>query len=190
MYDELYVAWKMETENPELGSLTSDFYARLAEYLRHIKEEAKMQDSAATVRTKLLDKEGENATKMVRELTEVRFRKIGKLIVSGHQIPLDFLAAEERKFVGGVAPSADALKKFSETLTEGKLASIEIEAQPIEMSIPRTRMTLRFLKPVPAIVGIDMKTYGPFQVEDVASVPSENARVLVKQGYARAVEVE
>ncbi len=59
-----------------------------------------------------------------------------------------------------------------------------------EMPVPRTRVTLRFLKPVPAIVGIDMKSYGPFQVEDVASVPSENARVLVKQGYARPVEVE
>ena len=47
---------------------------------------------------------------------------------------------------------------------------------------------LRFLKEVPAIIGVDMKPYGPFRPEDVASVPVENARVLVKQGLA--VEVE
>jgi len=34
-----------------------------------------------------------------------------------------------------------------------------------------------------------MKTYGPFMVEDVASVPLENAKILVKQGLAEVVEV-
>ena len=33
-----------------------------------------------------------------------------------------------------------------------------------------------------------MKTYGPFIVEDVASLPVENARILVKQGLAVLVE--
>jgi DNA replication factor GINS len=48
---------------------------------------------------------------------------------------------------------------------------------------------VRFLKPIPAIIGGDMKTYGPFAAEDVASVPAENARILVKQGLAVVVEV-
>jgi DNA replication factor GINS len=47
---------------------------------------------------------------------------------------------------------------------------------------------LRFLKEIPAIVGADMKTYGPFKPEDIASLPVENAKVLIKQGVA--VEVE
>jgi DNA replication initiation complex subunit (GINS family) len=34
-----------------------------------------------------------------------------------------------------------------------------------------------------------MKTYGPFMVEDVASVPVENARILIKQGLAEMVDV-
>jgi DNA replication initiation complex subunit (GINS family) len=33
-----------------------------------------------------------------------------------------------------------------------------------------------------------MKTYGPFKVEDVASLPIENAKVLIKQGLAEKVE--
>jgi len=35
-----------------------------------------------------------------------------------------------------------------------------------------------------------MKSYGPFLVEDVASVPLENARILIKQGLAKAVEIQ
>jgi len=38
-------------------------------------------------------------------------------------------------------------------------------------------------------MGVDLKSYGPFKVEDVASLPAENAKVLVKQGLAVQVEV-
>jgi DNA replication factor GINS len=49
-------------------------------------------------------------------------------------------------------------------------------------------VVLRFLKDVPALIGSDMKTYGPFEAEDVATLPSENAKILVKQGLAEKVE--
>ena len=50
-------------------------------------------------------------------------------------------------------------------------------------------MVVRFLKDVPSIVGVDLKTYGPFKSEDVASLPIENARVLIRQGLAVEVEL-
>jgi DNA replication factor GINS len=66
-----------------------------------------------------------------------------------------------------------------------------LQGQPLAApeEVPQRRVTLRFLKPVPAIIGSDMKTYGPFMAEDVASVPVENARILTKQGFAENVEV-
>ena len=39
-----------------------------------------------------------------------------------------------------------------------------------------------------AIIGADMKTYGPVMAENVSSVPVENARIFVKQGLAEKVE--
>jgi DNA replication factor GINS len=45
------------------------------------------------------------------------------------------------------------------------------------------------LKEIPAIIGADMKTYGPFKTEDVASLPAENARILAKQNLAEKVEI-
>jgi DNA replication initiation complex subunit (GINS family) len=33
-----------------------------------------------------------------------------------------------------------------------------------------------------------MKTYGPFKAEDIASLPVENAKILIKQGLAERVE--
>ena len=49
-------------------------------------------------------------------------------------------------------------------------------------------IVLRFVKEVPALVGADMMTYGPFYPEDIATLPSENARILIKQGIAIQVD--
>ncbi len=54
----------------------------------------------------------------------------------------------------------------------------------------KRRVVVRFLKDVPAIVGADLKTYGPFKSEDVASIPVENAKVLIRQGLAIEVEMD
>jgi len=48
---------------------------------------------------------------------------------------------------------------------------------------------VRFLQAVPAIMGIDMKTYGPFEPEDVVSLPVENAENLIRRGIAKEVEI-
>jgi len=54
--------------------------------------------------------------------------------------------------------------------------------------VTHARATLRFLKEVPAIIGADMKTYGPFKVEDIAALPIENTKILIKQGLAEKLE--
>ena len=43
---------------------------------------------------------------------------------------------------------------------------------------------LRFLQLIPAFVAEDLRTYGPFQPEDVATVPILNAKGLVLKGAA------
>ncbi len=66
---------------------------------------------------------------------------------------------------------------------------VKIEANPAEAPRAHKRSTIRFLKGIPAIMGADMKSYGPFVAEDVASLPPQNAQILVKQGLAVLVEV-
>ena len=49
---------------------------------------------------------------------------------------------------------------------------------------------VRFLQPLPAIMGIDMKAYGPFEPEELATIPVQNAQNLIKRGIVKPVEVE
>ena len=68
-------------------------------------------------------------------------------------------------------------------ILQGRLSRIEGEEKP-------KKMLVRFVQEIPAIVGSDMKTYGPFKPEDIATLPTENARILIKRGVAVEVEAK
>jgi DNA replication initiation complex subunit (GINS family) len=184
MYDELYAAWRFELENAELGGLPPDFYARAADYLRRIKEENRMLDKK-TVKASLLEHELERAKCMLQELVWARYKKLVALVTESQKIPAGSLAVEEETMCTGFLSFAESYQKFAEKLLRGQVSS---QVPKVSVKKARKRVALRFIKAIPAVIGADMKTYGPFMVEDVASVPVENAKILVKQGLAETVE--
>jgi DNA replication initiation complex subunit (GINS family) len=181
MYNELYAAWLREIEEASLGGLPPDFHARIADYLRRIREENRMLDKKS-VKVNLLDREAQNVKRMLKELLRARYKKIVKTITQSQKLPFELLTVEEAKLCESFVAFTDAYQKFAKDLMQGQTAKVEAETS-------HKRMTLRFTKTIPAIIGADMKTYGPFMVEDVASLPVENAKILVKQGLAVLVEV-
>ena len=181
MYDELYAAWQREMKSATLGSLSSDFYVRIADYLLKIKEENRMLDKK-TVKASLLEREMQHVTRMLRELVGLRYKKLLRIINENQKVPSDLLTAEEAKMFSGFLSFAETYQRFMEKLLRGQISAVNTPKA-------RKRVTLRFIKEIPAIIGADMKTYGPFMPEDVASVPAENAKILIKQGLAELVEV-
>lgn len=181
MYAELSAVWKKELENAELEKLPPDFYSNLANYLKKLREESRMLDKR-TVKASLLRKEMRNVRHMVKGLIETRYRKIVRKLSAGEEIPRDVLTPEEEKICLRVFPLAEAMRNFAKGVLHGHLTDVGVQNQ-------HKRTVLRFLKDVPAIIGADMKAYGPFKVEDVASLPVENAKILVKQSLAETVEV-
>jgi DNA replication factor GINS len=193
MYTELYGAWQREIDDPTLGALPPDFYRKIGEYLQRIKEENKVLDKKS-VKMNLLTHETLNVERMLEELLEVRYRKIIKVVTKSQKLPVELLTFEEAKMCETFADFSKAYRKFIDGLMQGQVVS-----EPIKVTIkteainppetPRThRSTVRFLKSIPAIMGADMKSYGPFLAEDVASLPPQNAQILVKQGLAVLVE--
>jgi DNA replication factor GINS len=180
MYNELFEIWKHELESVELGRLPRDFHSRIADYLRRLKEESRMLDKR-TVKARLLKSEMQNVKRMVRELIRTRYGKLVIKVAEGEKVPSDVLTAEEERIYAGVSPCAEAYQSFAKSILHGHV--------PKDVEQRHKRAALRFLKEVPAIIGADMETYGPFRVEDVASLPVENVKILVKQGLAEKVEV-
>jgi DNA replication factor GINS len=181
LYEELYDAWKRELENVELEKLLSDFYSRTADYLKRLKEEGRMLDKR-TVKAHLLKDEMQNVKHMVHELIQARYRKLVKKAAEGERIPSSFLTMEEKKIYAAVLPVAEAYHSLAENILRGYTQKVNVEQK-------HKNAVLRFLKKVPEIIGADMKTYGPFKIEDVASLPLDNSKILVKQSLAERVEV-
>ena len=194
MYSELYEAWRREIENPQLQALPGDFYVRVSEYVQRIKENLKLLDPKS-LRASLLEREQRNVNHIVKELLAVRYRKLLRIISRG-KVPSDLLTAEEAKICEGFFPFTEAYRTLIKTLVEGQTLEVKPEVEvagmapkKVETQPSHKRVVVRFLKAIPAIIGSDMLTYGPFVAEDVASVPVENANILVKQGLAQMVEV-
>jgi DNA replication factor GINS len=181
MYNDLYEIWKRELGSSKLERLPPDFYARITDYLRKISEESRMLDKR-TLKATFLKKETQNVERMIRELIHVRYKKLVKALAQGKKAPSDALTAEEEKIYARASSFADAFQSFSKDILRGYLPPVAISEQK------NTRTALRFLKDIPSIIGSDMKTYGPFKPEDVASLPIENAKILVKQGLAQKIE--
>lgn len=55
---------------------------------------------------------------------------------------------------------------------------------PVEIPPKIELVKIRVLEDLPAIVGADLKTYGPFKKREVYEIPKENAEDLVKKGVA------
>jgi DNA replication factor GINS len=184
MYEELFAAWRFEVEHDELGDLSSDFFGRLADYVGRIKRESRMLDKKG-VKAGLLEREMEHVQRMISELVWARYVKLISLLKAGQKLPSDLLAAEEAALFANFVSFIDSYHNFVDKLLQGHISNVVV-AKAHE---PYKRVTLRFLKAIPAVVGVDMKTYGPFLAEDVGSVPVDNAKILIKRGLAEKVEV-
>jgi DNA replication factor GINS len=180
MYNELNEIWKRELESDELENLSPDFYSRIADYLKKLKEESRMLDKR-TVKATLLNKEMQNVKRMARDLIRTRYKKIFRNVFKGEKVQSNVLTVEEEKIYAGFSSLAETYWSFTKNILRGYIPKVDLEQE-------HKRTVLRFLKDVPAIIGADMKTYGPFKVEDVASLPIENAKILIKQCLAEKVE--
>jgi DNA replication initiation complex subunit (GINS family) len=216
MYNELYAAWLREIENASLGGLPPDFYSKLGNYLKRISEE-NLQDQKS-VKINLLQLEAQNVMRMLEELLDARYKKIVKVITENQKVPSELLTFEEARMAADFAAFSGAYQKFSQELLQGQVqiqsqttsiqvqapiptvtikaptAPAQVQSAPITVKLitesSHKRVVLRFTKNIPGIIGADMKTYGPFVAEDVASLPVENAKMLVKQGLAMLVEAQ
>jgi DNA replication factor GINS len=180
MYSELYDIWKRELQSVELEKLSPDFYSRIANYLREIREENRMLDKR-TAKARLLKNETQNVKRMLYELTRSRYRKLTGKAIAGEKIASEILTVEEEKLMVGFLPLTEAYQTFARNLLHGHLLQMNVERQG-------ENVVLRFLKDIPEIIGADVKPYGPFKIEDVASLPSDNAKILIKQGLAEKIE--
>ena len=200
-YGRLHEAWSKEKTNKELQNIPDDLLHEMKDYVATIN---KTPTDENTLAGQLTRTEKQYANQLLRELTEMRLRKIVTLEVNNLPIDAQAMTPEEQKLhsnfrqlLTGFRQGADLPEPAPVTVTpepEPTKPAPTKRAKPTPKPVVKLdeveMILVRFLQPLPAIMGIDMKAYGPFQPEELATIPQQNAENLIKRGIAKPVEVE
>ncbi|MEM4260431.1 MAG: hypothetical protein QXG00_04300 [Candidatus Woesearchaeota archaeon] len=201
-YESLFDILRREKNREELQELDKDFVKNLIEYIRSkeslIKQSQIYSNDQEKVRIQL-----KNIKKIIRELFERRQRKIINMAIYkvrtlNSLIETKSLLNEEKSFYDEIikiltlfndnivnqiiiAESPKEIKKRSEDRSEDK-------DHKIEEKVNDRNITLRFINAVPKFLGKENEIFGPFEEEDIASVPLYIADILISKGRAEILE--
>ena len=181
--DELYRIWKTEKSQETLQKLPPSFYAEVRKLLSDCRTSSAATGQDRTQRA-IAEKEFKILQRLSTEIAKTRMKKIVGLTLSGQGVGTEVLAQEEAEFAKIIATHVGDYYRFIDELGLGSLSSEQkVPSEPAEVRLE----VVRFLSDFPAIIGVDLKTYGPFKSEDVATLPVENASALVNQGVVKQV---
>lgn len=184
--DQIYEKIEAEISETRLGKISRSIYRDAATEIRKVVTQA--QEDEKNVVTLLAKKEREMLHTLAARLLEIRVEKTIKAMEEKGEAILSELdlTSEERYVLSPIILYRRRKKKVSDAIRNAQLRVL----QSVSDKASKDSITVRFLKPFPATVGADIARYGPFQKEDVAVIPSENARILIRQGVAEEVWVE
>jgi DNA replication factor GINS len=169
---DVYKMLEKEIETPTLQSIEPDTFPKIAEALGSLKSQA-YEGVEAKVRDKIVEMLATSSCLMIK----TRQSKMG----SGDE-PLDYskLTDDEKYILDGKRESHKRMDEVIAALVKGRPKVLE----SISAKMRSKQIVVRFLKPIEAFVGIDMNKYGPYEQEDVATLPFENARSIIDGGGA------
>lgn len=178
MYNEIYELWTKEKEDEYLRELPDDFYNKIQEYVFNL-EKVLDEVGRDTLVWKLTKRELENLRFMLKDLFDLRMAKILNVLKSRSEINLDKLTVAEEEMHKSII---DSVNKCLEQLLvfKGEEITKNVKDEP-------KYLIVRLLRSIPAIVGADLRTYGPFESDDVAILPANNAIVLMNRGVATKI---
>ncbi|MBW3012556.1 hypothetical protein KY311_05190 [Candidatus Woesearchaeota archaeon] len=203
-FETLYDILRREKNLDELQELNPDFFMQVVDYLNEknaILENSSEQESLFGHEDKRQTRlQLDNIKRILRELYELREKKIISLARdvsrTGANLVNEKAFLEEEKLL--YQSALELLNRFR----KGVLANVLIRKMPeIEEQEPKTlkretenqsndNKLVRFIEPVQEFVGPDLVSFGPFKKDDVASLPSKVAKVLLNKGSAEQINGE
>jgi len=193
-YEALYEILRKEKYEKELQKLDPIFFQSVIKYLDEkevILASQKSKDSVFAKESDKTQKQLENIRKILREIYEKREGKIvmHALISSRfNENNLLNMLSEEAQFYNDIK---NILNKYRINILENLLLKklpnlVQEEIKQLSSNIKEVTKTnnapilLRILEPVPQFIGDDLIIYGPFENEDVISLPFNMANILIK----------
>jgi DNA replication initiation complex subunit (GINS family) len=171
LYDETFEAWRKEYNSTELQSLRPDLYKDIAAHIRRLKEAERNLDQKS-LKASILEDELDRIQRLVQLLLDKRVEKMAQMKDHGGPVQI---GPVEKWFLEEYTNLFQHLTRVRESLVFGR-------DPPTSPQRKRGTVLVRFVKEVPSIIGVDLKSHGPFHKEDIANLPWENGESLIRQG--------
>jgi len=162
-----------------------NFYQNISNLVSLLKDQNEKENNGAT--EKISKEISSNLINLVVKLTTLIFvlrcKKIFDSSKSQNMFEYSNLTDEEKYVFFGNREREQRINIVLKMLLEGKSKTLE----KIVSSINQNFVIIRFLDSMEQFVGVNMNKYGPYQRDDVAILPFENARSIIENN--RAVEI-
>jgi DNA replication initiation complex subunit (GINS family) len=178
-----------EINTDSLQNLPVDIYHEVTariERLRGSSKEFAVEEQLAQAQIELL-------FSAIRLLFEARYAKIEAnrnadlLVKKKNELEIDYsnMTREEKFVLDGSLETEKRINMILSAIVTGRPVVLD----KISNMLSHKRIPVRFIKPIDRFMGIDMVTYGPYIEEDIALLPSENARALTQNGFVEEIQI-
>jgi DNA replication factor GINS len=186
--EDVYNLLVTEIQIPTLQSISLDTYQNIATLLGNIKGQG-----YEGIEAKIRDRMVEMISKSAQLLLECRHQKLKEYqheILSSSSaaatvVDYSKLTDEEKYILDGEKESDKRRNAVLAATINGRPKVMELMSAKIRAK----QIVIRFIKSMEQFVGVDMTKYGPFQEEDVAVLPFENARSFIEKGIAIEIHI-
>lgn len=175
--DSLYGMVLRETESDTVLEIEPDMYRTISDFLGNLRKQ-----EFDGIENKIKD----SLVKMASELTSILLQIRLEKITNSDTINFENLLDEEKYILDGEEERRERSEMIISATVNGKSKLLESISQRHKTKT----VVVRFLQDMDEMVGADFEKYGPFKVEDIATIPYENAQALVSKKIAAKIRWE
>ena len=172
----LHVIVLHEFQSDDIQELENDFFRNLSNIIGKLKNE-----EYDGIEKKAKNQIISTVTNLTELLINRRLEKISNSTTSYS------ILTDEEKFV---IDSNDEMNERKDMIISGIINGKSKFLETTSTKHKTKPVTVRFVKEFAEIVGVDLEKYGPFNPEDIATIPNENAQALISNGVALKVRIE
>lgn len=205
-FETLFEMLRREKKLEELQKLDDDFFRDVIDYLKEkenlLVRQKNNPDLFSFEDERKSDNQLINIKKIIQEIYERREKKIINIALNKSKIDSDIidtssLLTEEKDMFEELVKHLNKYRSnIINRILQSKTPSLEkkeIKENKIEekeINTENKNKMVRFLHSVPSFLGKELETYGPFEENDIATIPAEIVDVLIKKKRAEEIQTD
>ena len=187
-YQDIQKIYNLEKKTPSLQRINDDFYSGALDILPKLEE--KHRKHLTKLLTDIYNRREEKIILHARRAQRAEIKPPANITTNEVEIydELVGILDKHRKKSLVRTDTKKRDKGMNKELNKNKESNKELKHEKkVNVDNKNKKIKVRILRPLPSIIGSDLKHYGPFNEDDLIEMPVTNARVLINNESAEEV---